>query len=692
MDANQFQQFLQAFQRNAKEERELLLEQAAKKEAAAKEERDLLLAKAKEEREVLLETIQKLSIQGSVPLQNIEQTLISNLSVRIEVFNYLPEEDLVFQTWYKRYGTLFEEDGKDVSDAARTRLLVQKLGASEFHKFCDSIKPKEPKDLDFAATIKELQALFAPTVSKVVRQYKCLQISQLSGEDKLSYLTRVNAHYESAFESTINLSTLKCLSFVSGLSGSEADARARCLRILDKAYEEKRVPTLEELREECKKCDVFSDEMAILSKSTVACNKVQARAKRPKQSGLQPRNNVPQYRNVDPRHRNTAPQYRQGQNPGKKFNNFRPKNSSTSKHSSFQHIVCYCCGGNHMRPDCPYGNTTCQKCLRVGHLTKLCGKFTNALKANPLNISSISILDASIDQQCPQYTAGLKINGKYLKNLILDTGADETVFSEQTWESFGNPSLSQTNKTLTAFGGTNYELLGSCELQVSFKGAEAVSLSAYITKGSIGSNLVGRPWIRGKAPSELFFGRKLRMPLNLLHPNSTQNSKRSIQNIAPQYSHIANHYTNRMATHFDRHHGAKVKTFNPGAFVYFQANPRVPWKPGVVQSRQGRVGYIVSDHYGTRSYKHANQLKPRFDHLTEAETAIVRDLEQTPRTVNRKRFLPPNLRAPTSPCEPPSPHVPQSPQTPIRAPMQRSPYQLRSQCAQPCRIPPGQNL
>ncbi|KAI1728581.1 hypothetical protein DdX_00774 [Ditylenchus destructor] len=163
-----------------------------------------------------------------------------------------------------------------------------------------------------------------------------------------------------------------------------------------------------------------------------------------------------------------------------------------------------------------------------------------------------------------------------------------------------------------------------------------------------------------------------------------------------------------MATHFDRHHGAKVKTFNPEAFVYFQANPRVPWKPGVVQSRQGRVGYIVSDHYGTRSYKHANQLKPRFDHLTEAETAIVRDLEQTPRTVNRsvprvrrmprahapipERFLPPNLRAPTSPCEPPSPHVPQSPQTPIRAPMQRSPYQLRSQCAQPCRIPPGQNL
>ncbi|KAI1722303.1 hypothetical protein DdX_04615 [Ditylenchus destructor] len=204
-----------------------ILQEALAKQAQESRERE---ERAEERITALLA-----SQTGTVPAQSGEQLLISNLSLRIEIFNYSPEEDLDFQAWYKRYGALFEEDGKDVSDAAKARLLVQKLGSVEHHKFLDSIKPKE---LSFEATVKQLQSLFAPAVSKVMRQYQCFQVNSL---------------WESCFTTNVNLSTLKCVSFVAGLADSECEAKMRCVRVLEMAETEKRVVTLDELKEECKK-------------------------------------------------------------------------------------------------------------------------------------------------------------------------------------------------------------------------------------------------------------------------------------------------------------------------------------------------------------------------------------------------------------------------------------------------------
>ncbi|KAI1698075.1 hypothetical protein DdX_18121 [Ditylenchus destructor] len=101
-------------------------------ETKAREDRERLEAQLREERERAEERFAALLAKqtGTVPAQNGEQLLISTLSNRIELFNYLPEEDLYFQVWYKRYGEIFEEDGKEVSDPAKARLLVQKLGTT----------------------------------------------------------------------------------------------------------------------------------------------------------------------------------------------------------------------------------------------------------------------------------------------------------------------------------------------------------------------------------------------------------------------------------------------------------------------------------------------------------------------------------------------------------------------------------
>ncbi|KAI1698985.1 hypothetical protein DdX_17596 [Ditylenchus destructor] len=88
------------------------------------------------------------------------------------MFNYSPEEDLYF-----RLGTSdrrsIEEDGKDVSDAAKARLLVQKLGSVEHHN-SGLDQTKEPKELSFEATANSFQSLCA-------RWSKIMRKSMLSG-------------------------------------------------------------------------------------------------------------------------------------------------------------------------------------------------------------------------------------------------------------------------------------------------------------------------------------------------------------------------------------------------------------------------------------------------------------------------------------------------------------------------------
>ncbi|KAI1703004.1 hypothetical protein DdX_15157 [Ditylenchus destructor] len=251
-----------------------MLQEALAKQAQESRERE---ERAEERITALLA-----SQTGTVPAQSGEQLLISNLSLRIEIFNYSPEEDLDFQAWYKRYGALFEEDGKDVSDAAKARLLVQKLGSVEHHKFLDSIKPKEPKELSFEATVKQLQSLFAPAVSKVMRQYQCFQVKQAAGEDKISFASKVNSLWESCFTTNVNLSTLKCVSFVAGLADSECEAKMRCVRVLEMAETEKHVVTLDKLKEECKKIDIFNQSMAGFSNPNQSLNAYALKAQKTK--------------------------------------------------------------------------------------------------------------------------------------------------------------------------------------------------------------------------------------------------------------------------------------------------------------------------------------------------------------------------------------------------------------------------
>ncbi|KAI1722131.1 gag-polyprotein putative aspartyl protease domain-containing protein [Ditylenchus destructor] len=126
----------------------------------------------------------------------------------------------------------------------------------------------------------------------------------------------------------------------------------------------------------------------------------------------------------------------------------------------------------------------------------MCGQAPRAI-----NLRSVSILDASLDsdnaalKKYPELTVDLQINSRPFAKMIIDTGADETILNEDTWQKLGSPPMQNTTKNVRAYGGGKYELLGSVFLDVSMHGSPPLQLTAYVVQGNLGHDLIGRPWL-----------------------------------------------------------------------------------------------------------------------------------------------------------------------------------------------------
>uniref|UniRef100_A0A915CN36 DUF7083 domain-containing protein n=1 Tax=Ditylenchus dipsaci TaxID=166011 RepID=A0A915CN36_9BILA len=100
--------------------------------------------------------------------------LMQSLSLRLSEFVYDPDENDTFDRWYARYQDVFTADAEVLDDATKARLLVSRLGKTEFQRFANNILPQQPRDISFDDTVAKLQSLFAPTHSLFNRRYKCL--------------------------------------------------------------------------------------------------------------------------------------------------------------------------------------------------------------------------------------------------------------------------------------------------------------------------------------------------------------------------------------------------------------------------------------------------------------------------------------------------------------------------------------
>lgn len=163
---------------------------------------------------------------------------VEALAGQVKEFQYIPEERVTFTGWYDRYEDFFTKDAEKLSDDARVRLLLRKLGNAEHERYVSFVLPKKPADYNFATTVKQLKSLFGLQESSICRRFKCLQMEKTLSEDFVTYAYRVNKMVIEAEMAGLSEEQMKCLFFVCGLkSDTHADIRIRLLSRLEEREE-----------------------------------------------------------------------------------------------------------------------------------------------------------------------------------------------------------------------------------------------------------------------------------------------------------------------------------------------------------------------------------------------------------------------------------------------------------------------
>nr|CAD2155555.1 unnamed protein product [Meloidogyne enterolobii] len=103
---------------------------------------------------------QLMQVLGANANNSAAASLASALDSRIGKFYYEPEAGQTFEVWYKRYSNFFLEEGKSLDDSAKVRLLVGKIGESEYATFSNAVLPSTPDQLKFKDAVCKLKDLF----------------------------------------------------------------------------------------------------------------------------------------------------------------------------------------------------------------------------------------------------------------------------------------------------------------------------------------------------------------------------------------------------------------------------------------------------------------------------------------------------------------------------------------------------
>ena len=101
----------------------------------------------------------------------------------METFIYLPEEDKTFEAFFRRYKDLFTVDCEDWTNPKKVRLLLRKLGTTEYSKFVDYILPKKTSKLEFSGAVKLLSELLSLNLTLFQKRWKYFNLSKRDDED-----------------------------------------------------------------------------------------------------------------------------------------------------------------------------------------------------------------------------------------------------------------------------------------------------------------------------------------------------------------------------------------------------------------------------------------------------------------------------------------------------------------------------
>ena len=177
---------------------------------------------------------------------------------------------------------------------------------------------------------------------------------------------------------------------------------------------------------------------------------------------------------------NKRPQFRR--NPRRRSDGQKPaKQPSTGE-------KCGRCGRErHSRDKCPAKDAQCHNCRRTGHYSAMCRQ-----KSVSMIEQDSAFLDTVCNDNKSVWTTEVNVNGKQIP-FKLDTGAEVTAISIDTWKELGEPALQSADKHLFGPAQQSLSVLGKFRCPLSYKGQH--SQQSVFVVNRLKSNLLGLPAI-----------------------------------------------------------------------------------------------------------------------------------------------------------------------------------------------------
>ena len=134
--------------------------------------------------------------------------------------------------------------------------------------------------------------------------------------------------------------------------------------------------------------------------------------------------------------------------------------------------TCFCCGGDHFAKDpvCPARVATCHNCGKKGHFASVCKGKRSARGARVVHSLQILSVGCGTQLRVPVCVDARAVD------MVVDTGSPVTLLPRAY---VPHLTLQRCEETLQAYGGSQVQVLGKGEVQMTFKGS-VHSVTVYV--------------------------------------------------------------------------------------------------------------------------------------------------------------------------------------------------------------------